>query len=737
MSADSSTAKLFAGRYRLGPRRGNNVEVATFDAADEQLRRRVMLKIVHPQLSGDADLIAVVQANVEAVSGIRHPNLAHVLDAGESEWNGHRVRFVVEEFLSGGSLRELLDRGRVLSPSQALLVGLDACRALDALHRAGLVHGDVRPATMVFGDDRRLRLVDAALAAPMAEHLFAHAASMVNDRAAYASPEQAQGKPVQQLSDIYALSLTLVEAVTGSVPFLGDSAVATLSQRINKLMPVSADLGALAPVLERAGRPIAEDRSTAAEFGRALMQAAEKLPRPAPLPLVGVGLFADTARSGQPVDPTGPLVRPQPPMDLPADVPADLPAEPAPPAPPLIVVSTSYDSEPRASTSSQPAADPSADTALHIVPMDDPLLLPPTGAAVPTEAVPTEAVRVPPTVVTPTAPATVLTPAQIPPTGPAPARRGMSRRLLAALIVAILAVGGGLSWWLTSPTMKEIPSLAGLSEGEALNVLDPLGFEVTVSTEASDTIDAGDVIRTEPAAGTVINVKDPVLLVVSSGPAPRELPELTGLTVTKARQQLQALGLLLEEAEPEFDETIAAGVVLRWEVPDLPTLVAGDTVPKGTTVQVVASAGPEPRAVPDLRGLSLEAATAQLQALGLKIAALPTEFSPDVAAGLVARQMPPAGESIQRGGTVSVALSKGPDLVPLPAVEGLSVVQATQALADAGLVAGVIKGDPATPVIGAQIGGRAVVTGTPVLRGTTVDLITFPPPTTTTSIPAG
>jgi serine/threonine-protein kinase len=733
MSADPSTVKLFAGRYRLGPRRGNNVEVATFDATDVQLRRRVMLKIVHPQLSADAELMATVQANVEAVSAIRHPNLAHVLDVGESEWNGHRVRFVVEEFLSGGSLRELLDRGRVLTPSQALLVGLDACRALDALHRAGLVHGDVRPATMVFGDDRRLRLVDAALAAPMATHLFAHAASMVNDRAAYASPEQAQGKPVLQQSDVYALSLSLVEAVTGSVPFLADSAVATLSQRINKLMPVSADLGALAPVLERAGRPIAEDRSTAAEFGRALMQAAEKLPRPAPLPLVGAGLFADTTRGGQPVEPTGPLLRPQPPLDLPGDEPEDQPTDrAAPPAPPLIIVSTSYDSEPRASTSTQPAADPSADTALHIVPMDDPLL--PSASLSSPPAAPAAAA---PTVVTPTAPATVAMSAQSPPGAAVPARRGMSRRLLAGIVVAILAVGGGISWWLTTPTTKEIPSLTGLTEGEALNVLDPLGFEVTVSTEASDTVDTGDVIRTEPAAGTVVNVKDPVRLVVSSGPAPRELPELTGLTVTQARQRLESLGLVVDEADPEFDETVATGVVLRWVVPDLPTLVAGDMVPKGTTVQVVASAGPEPRVVPDLRAMSLEAATAELQALGLKVAALPTEFSPDVAAGLIARQVPAAGEPIQRGGTVSVALSKGPDLVPLPTLDGLTVVQATQALAEAGLVAGVVKGDPTTPVIGAQIGGQAVAPGTPVPRGSTVDLITFPTPTTTTSIPAG
>ena len=127
----------------------------------------------------------------------------------------------------------------------------------------------------------------------------------------YASPEQALSLPIDGKSDVYALCLVMVEAVTGSLPFASDSTVATLSARVGRLMPVSADLGSLAAVLEHAGRPEPDDRSTAAEFGRGLVQAAEKLPRPEPLPLLSTGLFdVPVEQLRNPDDPTGGVVRP-------------------------------------------------------------------------------------------------------------------------------------------------------------------------------------------------------------------------------------------------------------------------------------------------------------------------------------------------------------------------------------------------------------------------------------------
>ena len=184
-----------------------------------------------------------------------------------------------------------------MSPSQALGVGLDVCRALDHAHRRRFVHSELTPSKIVWGDDRRLRIVDFGLAGLLGEKVWEQPDSVPNHVAWYAAPEQGLGEPVDGRADVYALGLALHEAVTGTLPFRSESTVATLSARVGRLMPVSADLGPLASVLERAGRPNAEERATAAEFGKGLLQAAAKLPRPEPLPLLSTGPVRHAGRA--------------------------------------------------------------------------------------------------------------------------------------------------------------------------------------------------------------------------------------------------------------------------------------------------------------------------------------------------------------------------------------------------------------------------------------------------------
>ena len=190
------------------------------------------------------------------------------------------------------------------------MVGLEACRGLDFAHRKGLVHTELTPSKLVFGDDRRLRIVDFGLARILGESDWKEPSRVATHVARYASPEQAEGKPLDGHTDVYSLALILVEAVTGNVPFDGESTVATLSARIGKLMPVSADLGPLAAVLERAGRPEAAERFSASQFGRALVRAADKLPRPTPIPILAPSIFEDRRRCGRRTIRPGGIARP-------------------------------------------------------------------------------------------------------------------------------------------------------------------------------------------------------------------------------------------------------------------------------------------------------------------------------------------------------------------------------------------------------------------------------------------
>lgn len=693
--------RLFADRYRLLGRRGSGVDLAMFDAVDTTDQRAIVVKIVHPDIVAASDFVERFTTTMTAVAAVRHVNLSEVYDFGVAEWSGRTVCFVVGESLTGGSLRDLRDRGRELSLSQAVMVGLDVCRGLDVAHQAGQVHGDIRPSNLVFGDEGRLRVTDLGVAALVADELARRPEGISAERARYVSPEQALGEVPGSKSDVYSLCLCLLEATTGQVPFVGDSAVATLANRVAKLMPVSADLGPLAAVFERAGRPDPDDRSSVSEFGRAMVQAAEKLPRPTPLPLLGAGLFAEA--------PPAPTVPPAA-----SDEPA---AEAAPDA-------TPDGGDAGVDTVSGFEA-PVGEAPIDVVPAAElaapPLLPPPPLSAVPLAApVASEVVPAPPATSAPT-------PAAAPGVeAPSRSRRGLKIALAALVVLAAL----GVAWYLAfgRTVSHEVPRLAGLEVGEARNLVSEFDWTVDEVQEASDEVPVGVVVRSDPAEGEALDEGGTLTLVVSAGPAPRQLPELSGLSTDQAAQTLEALGLVLQLGDQPFDETVPKGTIISWTITDQPGLVAGDDVLPGTTVLVTVSAGPAPRVVPDLTGLVPNDAIAALTELGLGVTQGVDEFSNTIPAGAVVRQDPAPGAEVERGTMVTIIVSKGPDLVAIPPLADLNLQQVTAALNGVGLALGQVKGDPAGITVLAEANGQVLVAGAQLPRGTAVD-VTFALPT--------
>lgn len=316
---------VLAGRYRITARNGvastaDGDPRGMFDALD--IRSNIAVRVRLTPLNDLVDPFAsnrktagearrAIQHHLQLALSTSHPTLAPISDWGDTDINGVRCIYTVLGRMPGGSLREMLDRGRRLTPSQALVVGLDMCRALNAIHQAGWVHGDIRPATIVFDASRRARL--GALDVLTRENI----GEADIERARYAAPEVGQGSAVSEKSDVYSLALTLVEAITGEVPFNADSVGVVLANRVDKLLPVTADLGALASVLERAARPDVDSRFTAREFGEALVAIAKRVPRPTPIDVVGVeGMLtplepvAGVIDHGDAGDPTGDITRP-------------------------------------------------------------------------------------------------------------------------------------------------------------------------------------------------------------------------------------------------------------------------------------------------------------------------------------------------------------------------------------------------------------------------------------------
>jgi serine/threonine-protein kinase len=652
------------------------------------------------------------------------------------------------------------------------MVGLDCCKALDAAHRVGVIHGDLRPNHVVFGADGRLRIVELGLESVVSAAAIDVASTSV-ERVGFASPERAIGAPLDPRSDVYGLALCLLDAVTGSVPFVGDSAATTLANRVGRLMPVSADLGPLAAVIERAGRPDLETRYTAAEFGRALMNVAEKLPRPGAISLVGDVVAAapvpvataspvadppsvDPASAAEaagdrrsavveslppPVgDPSGPAPIPARWRDVTAsggiprptsDIAAfddERPLDDAPRRGRAAGVRPSDRTEVATSGAHAPASPPTP-----------PIVAPPPGSersaadvgwAV---SVQEPAVADVPGASSPQPPATPAVSevtSIVPPPPPVDHPPSLlseprSRRTLLFMAVgaaAALSAGGYLAYRFSRDTTQEVPDLVGLDRGEALNLVSGFGWVVSVVDEASETVVADLVIRTDPTVGTRLDEGDRFDIVVSTGPAPRALPELTGLTVDEATSALTSIGLRLEILEQPFDEAVPVGVIIDWMVPDQPGLVAGSSVVRDTVVGVRVSAGPAPRTVPDLANLPLDQVGPALAAQDLVVAQAADEFSPDVPVGLVLRQDPPAGSSVPRGTTVTVVLSKGPDLVAVPPLANLTVEQCAAALEAAGLTVGVVSGNPLGVAVLAEFQGQSLGEGVLLPRGSAIDL---------------
>ncbi len=302
--------RVLSDRYRIENVVSAGANTVITEAIDVEANRPVTVKIVRPELAVTSAFRQAFRRQVEVAMSLNHPNIASVLGWGETEIDGESTLYWVVEYLGGGSMRDLFDRGRLLAPSQALVVGLEACRALEATHARGVVHTEVTPSKLVFGEDGRLRVVDVAMAALLGAEAWDEPATVATHVARYASPEQALGLDVDAKTDVYALSLCLIESITGKVPFAGDSTVSTLAARVGKLMPVTADMGSLASVLERGGRPDAEDRWTADEFAKALVAAAEALPRPEPIPVLATSLFAASLASRVEQSPAPPADEP-------------------------------------------------------------------------------------------------------------------------------------------------------------------------------------------------------------------------------------------------------------------------------------------------------------------------------------------------------------------------------------------------------------------------------------------
>lgn len=226
------------------------------------------------------------------------------------------------------------------------------------------------------------------------------------------------------------------------------------------------------------------------------------------------------------------------------------------------------------------------------------------------------------------------------------------------------------------PISLEVPDVVGLLRDQALGILQEEGFRVRLASEAGDG-EPGTVIRTDPPAGDPALENQFIDMVVSEGPLQIQVPTVVGSTRERARAQLAGQGFTVEVRTTRH-ETVGEGLVVS-QTPE------GDALaPRGSTVQLLVSAGPEPIEMPSVIGLSRDRAEGMLEGLGLEVVTT-TELSPDVEEGLVISQDPSVGADINPGWTVQIVVSEGPEEITLEELAGRSLGEVTALLQELGM----------------------------------------------------
>jgi serine/threonine-protein kinase len=219
---------------------------AVFLGTDLVLGRKVAIKILSPQFASDQRFVARFRREAKAAAGLNHANVVSVFDTG-AEGNVH---YIVMEYVEGPTLEAILREEGPLTVARSLRIAECVCRGLTAAHAQGLVHRDVTPGNLILDPRGLVKVADFGIARPLDDAATLTATGVIGT-AAYLSPEQAQGLPVDARSDLYSLGCLLYEMLAGRPPFDGESAVAVAFKHVHEEpVPLTEVNPAIPPALE-------------------------------------------------------------------------------------------------------------------------------------------------------------------------------------------------------------------------------------------------------------------------------------------------------------------------------------------------------------------------------------------------------------------------------------------------------------------------------------------------------
>jgi serine/threonine-protein kinase len=614
--AEVEVGSVVDGRYSVLSKIGGGGMADVWLAEDTHLQRRIALKVLHARLAQDREFVMRFQREAESAAGLQHPNIVAVFDRGE--WQG--TYYIAMQYVEGPTLKQLIDSG--ITIEQGVAVIRQVLQAAGYAHRQGIIHRDLKPQNVIVDPEGKAVVTDFGIARAGVSEITQTGSVMGTPH--YLSPEQAQGFEVTAVSDLYSIGVMLYEVLTGRVPFEGESAVAVAMKQVSQMPQRPSSIQprvspALDAVVMRALEKDPGQRFQSADAFIAALDQAMREPGGA-----GRGTTSFAA------------------------------------LPPVVAVPVEGGEE-------DPEARRRRRRNWWILAALVAILI---GALIgifasrsnPTTAVPSVegrslqraeeileqrgfTVNQPPNQVhRQVAAGTVLE------QDPSPSPPGKEAEEECSFLTLFCSKPGVTLTISVGPGEAVVPKVNGLDRAEATKKLEAATFEVATENVNSTSVEEGDVVYSEPHAGSPATEGSTVTIFVSAGPKLVKVPVLVDKPRRLAVQEIRARGLVPEVGEEESNSPV--GRVLRQS----PS--AGQELEPGTTVQIVVSSGRETRKMPGVVGVERRQAVEEVRAAGLTPVVEEEETRNEAKIGLVTRQSPHGGTELTPGSEVTLIVGK-------------------------------------------------------------------------------
>ncbi|HTU98698.1 MAG TPA: Stk1 family PASTA domain-containing Ser/Thr kinase [Solirubrobacteraceae bacterium] len=627
--AEVTANTMVDGRYRVVSRLGSGGMADVFLAEDQQLGRKVALKLLHHRFAQDPDFVERFRREAQAAAGLQHPNVVSVYDRGSFD----DTYYIAMEYLPGRSLKALIRQEAPLDPLRAIDITIQILKAARFAHRRGVIHRDLKPHNVIVDDSGHAKVTDFGIARAGASDMTETGSIM--GTAQYLSPEQAQGRAVNAASDLYSVGVVLYEMLTGRVPFDADSAVSIALKHVSEAPPPPSQFNpSIPPELEQtvlwvlnknpADRPTDADQLiTVLEHCREAITSAGAGQHTASMAAVAAagaaigspGLAAYQHAQSQATNGSGEMSAVHPIEERErrswvvwAWV--------------LLVVLLIA----------------GAAAAAYFLTRPKQVLVPKvTGQQIASARATVEQSKFQvSTISVPNRRPAGIVVSESPAAG-TKADKGST---------VTLSVSSG-------PGKVSVPSVQGLTVAQATKVLRKAGLKVgNVSPQASNRFPAGQVTGTNPGTTKSVPHGAGVTLFVSTGQPQKKVPNVLGETQTQANQDLTNAGFTVHAtSQPASNQSDVGNVISQ-------NPSANTTATAGSQVTITIGTAPATATVPSVIGDPASGAASALRAAGFKVSQIIRIVNNSAKNGTVVAQSPGANSSAKKGATVTITVGQ-------------------------------------------------------------------------------